>query len=147
MGKPITRQGLDKMAICVMCGNDYKSTGNNQIRCNDCRILYKKEYNKRYTKRYRVSGVGSGNNQSGENNHNWNGGTSKYKEIKLSSMDTYKCERCNKDLNQFIGKGRNGMWCIHHKDYNRKNPSLDNLELLCKRCHQLEHKCYNNLSN
>ena len=40
------------------------------------------------------------------------------------------CNRCNSD--KFI--------CVHHKDENRKNNDITNLEVLCKRCHQLHHK-------
>jgi 5-methylcytosine-specific restriction endonuclease McrA len=29
---------------------------------------------------------------------------------------------------------------VHHKDRNRKNNDLDNLEVLCPNCHSLEHK-------
>lgn len=135
------------MAICLDCGKEYKKTGNNQIRCTECKISHKKFYNKKYTQENRVTGIGSGNNQFGSKNHMWKGGTSKYRQIKLSSMDHYRCERCNKDLSKYINNGKNGMWAVHHKDHNRKNPSLENLELLCKRCHQLEHICQNNLPN
>lgn len=35
---------------------------------------------------------------------------------------------------------------VHHKDGDRSNSSIDNLEPLCKRCHQvLIHDCANNL--
>jgi hypothetical protein len=33
---------------------------------------------------------------------------------------------------------------IHHKDHNRLNNQVDNLEPLCKRCHQ-EHHCVRDL--
>ena len=45
------------------------------------------------------------------------------------------CNRCGKDLlrlNKF-------EWVVHHIDHNRTNNIDENFELLCKRCHQLEH--------
>lgn len=47
------------------------------------------------------------------------------------------CERCDKDL---IDAGPK-MWTVHHKDHNHYNNDPANWELLCKRCHQLEHDC------
>ena len=42
------------------------------------------------------------------------------------------CERCGWKL-------RPQVLQIHHKDRNNKNNSLDNLELLCPCCHEVEH--------
>ena len=39
------------------------------------------------------------------------------------------------------------MRAVHHKDHNRKNNVESNFELLCKRCHQVEHECWKNLTN
>lgn len=42
------------------------------------------------------------------------------------------CERCSYNENiQILG--------VHHKDRNRKNNDLSNLEVLCPNCHSLEH--------
>lgn len=48
------------------------------------------------------------------------------------------CERCNKDLKDV----NNHSWCVHHKDHDRTHNDPENLELLCKRCHQIEHECW-----
>jgi hypothetical protein len=45
------------------------------------------------------------------------------------------CERC----------GVTEQLCVHHKDENRYNNELSNLETLCRRCHQLHHDCAKNL--
>jgi 5-methylcytosine-specific restriction endonuclease McrA len=43
-----------------------------------------------------------------------------------------KCERCEYDeMPEILG--------VHHKDRNRKNNDLSNLEVLCPNCHSLEH--------
>lgn len=44
------------------------------------------------------------------------------------------CERCG-----FIPKDRCQL-DIHHKDRNRKNNKIENLETICANCHRLEHK-------
>lgn len=43
-----------------------------------------------------------------------------------------KCERC--DYSKY-----KEVLVVHHKDRNRENPSLDNLEILCPTCHLEEH--------
>ena len=48
------------------------------------------------------------------------------------------CERCDKDL-QDVGSAFYG---VHHKDHDRSNNEESNFELLCKRCHQIEHECW-----
>ncbi|WP_425512192.1 HNH endonuclease [Xanthomonas translucens] len=53
------------------------------------------------------------------------------------------CERCRKDL---LGLPP-AMRAVHHKDHNRKHNEERNFELLCKRCHQVEHECWRNLPN
>lgn len=42
------------------------------------------------------------------------------------------CNRCGYDENI-------AALVIHHKDRNRDNPSIDNLEVLCANCHAIEH--------
>ena len=35
---------------------------------------------------------------------------------------------------------------LHHLDHDRTNNSVDNLEGVCKRCHQIEHECWLNFN-
>lgn len=42
-----------------------------------------------------------------------------------------KCERCNYDKYEILQ--------VHHKDRNRKNNDLKNLQLICPNCHYEEH--------
>ena len=53
-----------------------------------------------------------------------------YKQSKEAS-----CNRC----------GTIEKLCVHHKDENRTNNSLENLETVCRRCHALEHGCISRL--
>lgn len=45
------------------------------------------------------------------------------------------CNRCEKNLLD----ASSYEWCVHHIDHDRTNNVDSNFELLCKRCHQLEH--------
>jgi len=68
--------------------------------------------------------------QYGINNPNYKNGIGMYKQSKQTS-----CNRC----------GTTKKLCVHHKDENRANNSLENLETVCRRCHALEHNCTNRL--
>jgi 5-methylcytosine-specific restriction endonuclease McrA len=46
------------------------------------------------------------------------------------------CQRCGYD-------DEVGILVLHHKDRNRENNHLSNLEILCPNCHALEHLCEN----
>jgi hypothetical protein len=57
----------------------------------------------------------------------------KLKYRKLRSVG-WKCERCGY-------KGYKGQLHVHHKTYETKgSEDLNDLEVLCKRCHKAEHK-------
>jgi predicted HNH restriction endonuclease len=43
-----------------------------------------------------------------------------------------KCERCGYDTNP-------AAIIVHHKDRNRSNDAITNLEVLCCNCHAIEH--------
>jgi len=89
--------------------------------------------------------VASKGKNSGEKNHNWQGGksfepyplgwTNTFKE-QIRYRDGYRCQECgvpevecNKKLH------------VHHKDRNKKNLNIDNLISLCGSCHiNLHHR-------
>lgn len=73
--------------------------------------------------------------KTGKDNPRWNGGTSEYKDhcilkkrrlIILKKADN-KCEICGMRAR-----------CVHHKDGDKSNHSLDNLQPLCHTCHGKE---------
>ena len=51
--------------------------------------------------------------------------------VRLFSSRGKKCERCGYSLHQILQ--------VHHKDRNRENNNILNLELLCPNCHTKEH--------
>lgn len=90
------------------------------------------------------SGKG-GNNAKGADDNQFKSGIVYFmrnrRRIKIERGNA--CERCHADL---TGASR-FEWCVHHKDHDRTNNVDDNFELLCKRCHQLEHDCIAALPN
>ena len=90
-------------------------------------VIVKKAYNVEFHKKTYVR---KGYNQKSDNNNNWTGGIGIYRNIKKARI----CERC----------GSRRYMLIHHKDENRYNNDVENLEALCKRCHQIEHNCGDN---
>jgi len=68
--------------------------------------------------------------QQGINNPNWKGGISYCRE-NIFKKKQKKCERCGiKEIKVLL---------VHHKDRNRKNNKIENIEILCRNCHILEH--------
>lgn len=89
----------------------------------------------------KAPGVGSGGNQRGKSNHQYKHGGYIHETLRHAIKTQRRfCERCNKDLIE----ATHYQWVIHHKDHNHSNNPEDgsNWELLCKRCHQIEHECY-----
>lgn len=54
-----------------------------------------------------------------------------YRDIAFRVKDK-KCERCGYDQNT-------AAIIVHHKDRNRNNNKIENLEVLCCNCHAIEH--------
>lgn len=70
------------------------------------------------------------NNQMGPNNPNWKSGIGIYRKKAFETLPK-ECKECKiKEINVLL---------VHHIDRNRKNNSIDNLEILCRNCHFLEH--------
>ena len=78
------------------------------------------------------------NHYRGEENPQYKYGAGEFTRIRAELKEKIgKCERCGKDL-QNVGHYE---WVVHHKNHNHYDNSEGNFELLCKRCHQLEHEC------
>ena len=135
---------------CKICDCAFVGTGPAAMYCDECRVQVR-EVNKikarQQSANYKLRkgliqkpGVGSGNNQKlGEQHpsykHGWYIADRLRKEVK---EERRYCERCSLDL-QDVDRWR---WVVHHKDHNHYNNVIENLELLCKRCHQIEHECH-----
>jgi Zn finger protein HypA/HybF involved in hydrogenase expression len=138
-----------KIKLCKDCNKEYSPIGHAQKYCLPCGKIRKYERDKKRQIRYREKkgkkvGVGSGNNQGlGKTHATYKNGTGIYKKLgKEKAIELGICERCKNKLeltNPF-------KWCTHHKDHNRKNNEIENLEILCKSCHQKEHKVHINFN-
>lgn len=83
-------------------------------------------------RRYNVAGGHLGAyHKAGPEHPNWKGGTAPryYQRIAYEAYG-HACQRC----------GATGSLIVHHRDRNRQNGSVENLEVLCKSCHGREHE-------
>jgi hypothetical protein len=131
-----------KDKVCERCQIVYSPKGTAQRYCDSCRILVRKEATiKQQIKKGVQVGIGSGNAQgTGKEHHTYKNGIGSYRKIAKENKSPF-CEQCLTP----IDFSNHYKWCVHHKDHDRTNNELDNLELLCKRCHQIEHDCESRL--
>lgn len=130
------------MKTCLSCTTTFISTGRNHKYCVSCAKQRQREAIKSWAiKNGRLNGKGSGSSTSpGELNPNYIHGRCTFRrKAQEKRLLNGVCERCKKDLTS----ASQWEWAGHHKDHNQNNNSDNNLELLCKRCHQLEHNCVN----
>ena len=131
------------------CDNVFVPKGPASKFCHTCSSKRIRESAKRRTMDYRIkhgitkkpySGKG-GNNAKGEEDSQYKTGISSFQCVKRYNLkrDKGMCNRCESDLSN----ASRYMWCVHHIDHDRTNNEYSNLELLCKRCHQIEHDCHN----
>lgn len=119
-----------KRRVCIRCGGGippfrYKSAKYCDALCRGRDASYKSAVK---SGRIKNPGVGSGGAQDGEKNYGYKTGIGKYSQ-KAFKYYGRRCNRCT-DINDLL---------VHHKDENRTNNSIENLEVLCKRCHQIHH--------
>lgn len=116
--------------VCIKCGGDIPSNKySNAKYCSDrCRSAYISLQHAYKTGRIKKPGVGSGGNQVGENNHQYKTGVGTYSK-KGFKVHGNTCNRCSEPA-----------VLIHHMDHDRTNNLAENLEPLCKSCHQRHHE-------
>lgn len=139
-----------KPKFCEVCTAEFVPSGPAARFCSEHAEQRRKEAGRRNTQTYRIRngliekpGVGKGGNQAKLNEDSqFKTGIAFFQTEARKEVRTRRyCERCNKDL---LNASRY-QWVAHHRDHNRANNVLPNLELLCKRCHQLEHECHKHL--
>ena len=128
---------------CIECGTNYQPTGASSKYCTICAVQKKKacRYREKVLKR---TGVGRGNSPSnrGATHPMYKNGIGMYKKIRDEKLveQEGKCSHCSVK----IDASNPHMWCGHHIDHDRTNNDRDNIEVVCKRCHQIEHDCVSN---
>lgn len=133
---------------CTICNEDYTPVGPSSRYCLECGIEYKRKQACMATQKHRVKngtiknpGVGSGNAQGlGKDHHSYTTGIGcNFQDIRKKIKEERRyCETCHKDLKD----ATRYTWCVHHIDHDRTNNIDSNFQLLCKRCHQIEHECH-----
>jgi hypothetical protein len=137
-----------KQKVCRRCGVTFDPTAPAYLYCAQCAPVQAEETARRATERAQRKklgaryGIGSGNAQGrGPGHHTWKNGISFFiQQGPIIKAEVRYCERCKKDLIDATDK----EWVIHHRDHDRENNVRENFELLCKRCHQIEHRCWEN---
>lgn len=69
--------------------------------------------------------------RSGKNNPNWIDGAGSYRERAIRAFGC-KCQKCGYDDHE-------AAIVVHHKDHNRENNDISNLDVLCANCHAIHH--------
>jgi 5-methylcytosine-specific restriction endonuclease McrA len=130
---------------CSECGAEYTPTGSCSKYCPTCRpVVTDRIRNEginlwQYAKGI-LNGTGSGSaTGKGAENHMYTHGRSTFARWARERKETVGlCEDCGKDIKD----ATHYMWVGHHKDHDRSNNTMENLVILCKRCHQIEHECW-----
>lgn len=135
-----------KDKLCTECKKSFSPTSKTIMQCPICYPILRKKKNKLARDKHQAKigkrvGVGSGGLQKerlGELSSSFKTGIGTYRKIMQRNNIPFICNHCKKDL---AGATRY-EWCTHHKDQDRTNNDISNLEYLCKRCHQIEHECW-----
>lgn len=109
------------------------------VECFNCgKKIYRtpRDYRKSRSKRFFCSfschcSWENKNVRCGINAPNWIVGVNAYRDIMKRSGIPRKCNKC--------GIGDKRVLSVHHKDGNRRNNTIENLEWLCRNCHYIIH--------
>lgn len=130
---------------CTECGSTYTPTGRCSKYCPTCKPIMNKKVQATAIKRWAyqkgyLNGNGSGSATGiGSENHMYKHGRCVFRRWAKERKESIGlCEHCGIDLKT----ATHYEWVGHHKDHNQSNNTIENLVLLCKKCHQIEHKCW-----
>ena len=143
-----------KDKTCKICKTEFTPKAPATLYCDNCATpSLTKEYKRKAIMLYRMRqggheiGVGSGNHSlnRGKTSPTYkNGIKAFYAHGKRIKEIVGLCARCGVDIKNVKPSG----WATHHKDHNKDNNDVTtNLEVLCKRCHQVEHECVKNFND
>jgi hypothetical protein len=111
---------------CSFCDKKFERNPSDLKNSRSGHYFCSRECKEEASKVYNNRGV-----QIAEIQPNHYGTGNNYKKIAFSVKER-KCERCGFNKNE-------AALVVHHRDRNRKNNSVENLEVLCANCHYVEH--------
>lgn len=120
------RKKTGKNIACIICGNlkyKTKSRNNSKSKLSFCSRKCKELAQRRKSEYYNLLSPHKNKEVLGVNT---------YRQDLMESLSEIKCCRCG--YNKIVG-----ILEVHHKNRNRKDNHLNNLELLCPNCHKEEH--------
>lgn len=127
----IDKEGAEtRNGLCLKCGelipsHKYKNAKYCSDRCRSAYISYKHCLK---IGKFKKPGVGSGGNQWGTDNPSYKNGIGTFQKKAYEAYGKI-CNRC-RETNKLL---------VHHKDKDRTNNVVENLEVLCHRCHRAHH--------
>lgn len=129
------------MKNCAICGSDLPPR-----RSKYCSHRCQRKKSAEYAMQQRIArgdptvGLGKGgSNLKGKEHNRYRSGMGNFYAIRKQMREEVKeCQRCHADLTH----ANRYEWCVHHIDHDRTNNVRENFEMLCKRCHQVEHECW-----
>lgn len=125
-----------KIKICGECRKEFNPNSGNQLYCDNCKEgvqrrksleRYYKNGRKQSKKIYDLNGRRIYLGQKGENNNNYKNNIGNYQKIGMQRSNC--CEYCNSKSNLLV----------HHYDEDMTNNKIENLRVMCKKCHQNRH--------
>lgn len=129
-----------KTFICKRCGKEFiKETKSYAYYCPECYKLNRREYAYKHaveTGRIKKPGVGSGGNQYGKSNSQWTNYKGEYSYRNLIK-ELKECEMCGATTNL----------CRHHINFIRSDNRIENLVVVCRKCHAKLHRLCNNFTS
>lgn len=132
-----------KERVCEYCKTVYKANSASQRACKGCIAKLRDLHNQvirdvaRFEKFGTYEYVGRGfSNKKGKENAGYKTGIVFFEKVLKPAVRTRRfCERCGKDL---LTAHYNDI-CVHHRDGDRTHNHIDNMELLCTKCHIRHH--------
>lgn len=117
--------------VCIVCGGEIAPEKYSSAKyCGKrCAARVGSYLHAVRTGRIKNPGVGSGGDQRGEKNPAYKSGIANYSKVGFAHYGR-KCNRCGSEKNLLV----------HHQDEDRTNNAIENLEVLCKGCHQKHHE-------
>lgn len=115
--------------VCIKCGIELNNGRKKKYCSTKCRSAYITYQWCLRNNKFKMPGVGSGGDQFGENNHRYDKGQVAYKKLPYRLGKEKICEICTSNI----------MIEVHHIDKNRSNNQIDNLLVVCRKCHRKIH--------